>query len=191
LDAREANKVLEQMYRLNKQLIQTVRRYPEVIYTSEQKHLPPELSYVQEKADWLANQYYRVLPDRLIDLANDNIRKLLRAAQSGQAHGLDPDEVLPTVVAFLWKANRIHYWLEEEGPYPSSGDWLNETEPWEDKGQWLESKGHWYVYLGDQLAYTALSKEDMISYLLELVYKIGAKSNEELRNDEHYKALLD
>lgn len=184
----EANKVLEQIYQLNKQVMQTVARYPDVISTK--RNLPPELAHVQEKADWLARQAYRVLPDRLIELTNHNIQKLLRAAQNGTPHGLDPDEILPTVSAFLWKANSPHYWLEEEGPRLARGIWLDEPEPWEDKGQWPVSEGNWYLFLGDQLRYTAHSKEELISYLLSLVYEIGTKSDEELQQDEHYKALL-
>ena len=70
----EANKVLEQMYQLNKQHLQTVRRYPELISTN--KHLPPELGYVQEKFDWIVHQYFRVLRGKLIDLAKVISRKL-------------------------------------------------------------------------------------------------------------------
>ncbi len=186
---REANEVLEQILQAHKQELQTVRRYPETI--ARNKRLLPELSYVKEKHDWLATQAYHVLPARLIELTNDNIHKLLKAAQNGQLHGLAPDEILPTAVAFLLKAGEFVSWRAEEGPYLKPGSWLNEPEPWEDKGQWPESKGNWYLFLGDQLVYTAHSKDDLISYLIGKVYKIGTQSDEDLRKDEYTKALLD
>lgn len=186
----EITDVLYQRYQLNKQIMQTIRRYPELIIVNKQ--LPPELGYVEQKFEWFSDQYFVVLKKKLIELTAGEIHRLRKTAQSGRIHEMQPDLVLPVSIVFLTRAQGITTWLEEEGPYMQEGSWLNEPNPWEDKGQWPESEGNWYLFYGDHhLHYTAHSKEDLSQYLLDEVYKIASKSDEELRKHKYHKALLD
>lgn len=176
MNAQEISKVYQELYEVRKKLTQIRIHYR---YNSRGLITKNARNNHKEKYSPFVNIYqeqFSDLVEQLINVTNDQISQLRKAAIRRELFLPQKEIVVPLSIAVLLKGKRTPVWLEEEEISTQEGKWLGEDEPWIDKGQWIQKPGYWYFGFNKQEIFIGHSQEEFEGFVFGVAYGIASLS---------------